>query len=988
MNNAVKTLFFVLLIAFTACKQDSASKLKTGESNGYSYEYMENDPLNVRIYTLKNGLKVYLSKYGAAPRIQTNIAVKAGGKNDPATNTGLAHYLEHIMFKGTADFGTLNWEKETVLLDSIEHMFTHYGTLTDSVARADYYKLIDNVSNEAAKYAIANEYDKMVSGLGAQGTNAYTTEDRTVYVNDIPANQVENWLKIEGNRFKKIVPRLFHTELEAVYEEKNRTLDNDYWKTYLGFNEAMFPKHQYGTQSVIGTIEHLKNPSITEIKKYFDTYYRPNNVAVCMSGDLDFDKTIALIDTYFGDWQQNEKLQAQARIEEAPLAQPVVKEILGPDAEWIEMGFRMNGLNSEDAQLVRLTDMILANSKAGLIDLNLKQQQKVIDPTSYVEYRNDYSVHKFTGRPREGQSLEQVKDLFLEQIEFVKKGEFEDWLIEAVINDLKKSDIQNSEYNGSRANELVMAFTNSIPWDQYVSRTEALRKYTKEDIVKFANEHYGNNYVVVYKRTGKDPNAQKVTKPSITKVPLNTEDVSPFHKAIAESKVEKLQPVYVDYNKDVVKLKMNKDLEVLYTPNKDNDLFALYYLSDVGTNNNPKMDIAVEYLQYVGTEDMTAEEIQKEFYKLGTTFSVFASGDQTYVYLEGLNENMDKSIQLFEKLLANAKADDESKKKMIDGIFKKRDDIKKDKGAIMFSGLMNYGLYGAKSSFTNVVTNKELNDLKSEELIDIIKNFTKTEHRVLYYGPKKETDLIASLNQNHILPEKLQPVPAPVEFKMQDVKDPNVYWADYDMVQSEVMFLSKGKEFDSQLMPMARLFNEYFGSIVFQELREAQGLAYSTFANYGIASKKKDNNSFYAYIGTQADKQPEGMKAMAELLQTLPKSENGFDVAKNAILNQIESQRITKAGILFNYETAVKRGLDHDVRKEIYEQVQTATLADVEKFQQENVKNSKYNVVLIGSKDKINFKELKKYGTVKQLTLDELFGYEKQEKINLEQPNQ
>jgi predicted Zn-dependent peptidase len=358
------------------------------------------------------------------------------------------------------------------------------------------------------------------------------------------------------------------------------------------------------------------------------------------------------------------------------------------------------------------------------------------------------------------------------------------------------------------------------------------------------------------------------------------------------------------------------------------------------------------------------------------------------VSLEGLNENMDKSIQLFEKLLANAKADDEAKKKMIDGIFKKRDDIKKDKSAIMFSGLMNYGLYGAKSSFTNVVTNKELNDLKSEELIDIIKNFTRTEHRVLYYGPKKENDLIASLNQYHILPEKLQPVPAPVEFKMQDVTKPNVYWADYDMVQAEVMFLSKGQEFNAAQMPMARVFNEYFGNIVFQELREAQGLAYSAFASYGVAGKKKDNDTFFAYIGMQADKQPEGMNAMAELLENLPKSENGFEVAQNAILSQIESQRITKSSILFNYETARKRGLDHDVRKDVYEGVQKATLADVEKFQQENLKNSKYNVVLIGSKDKINFRDLQKYGTVKQLTLDELFGYEKQEKINLEQPNQ
>jgi zinc protease len=539
---------------------------------------------------------------------------------------------------------------------------------------------------------------------------------------------------------------------------------------------------------------------------------------------------------------------------------------------------------------------------------------------------------------------------------------------------------------------LVMAFTNNIPWNNYVSRTDDLRNYTKEDIVKFANEHYKNNYVVVYKRNGKDANAQKVTKPSITKVPLNKESVSPFHAKISSNKVDKLQPVYVDYNKDLAKLKMNKDVEVLYTANKDNDLFTLYYLSDVGTNNNPKMDVAVEYLQYLGTEDMTAEEVQKEFYKLGSSFSVFSSGDQTYIYLEGLNENMDKSIQLFEKLLANPKADDEAKKKMIDGIFKKREDSKKDKSEIMFSGLMNYGLYGAKSSFTNVVSNKELNDLKSEELIDIIRDFTKTQHRVLYYGPKKEDELIASLNQHHTLPETLKPVPPPVEFKMQDVKEANVYWADYDMVQAEIMFLSKGQEFSVDQIPMARMFNEYFGgsmsSPVFQELREAQGLAYSAFAYYGSAAKKQDNDMFYAYIGTQADKQSDAMKAMLDLLQNFPKSENGFETAQKAILNQIESQRITKTGILFNYESARKKGLDYDVRKDVYEKVQQYTLADVEKFQQEYLKNNKYNVVVIGSKDKLNLKDLQKYGKVKQLTLDELFGYEKQEKINLEQPNQ
>lgn len=982
----VVTLFFVF-----SCSKEKQSGLKTAESNGYSYEYVENDPLKVRIYTLKNGLKVYLSQYTAEPRIQTQIAVKAGGKNDPASNTGLAHYLEHIMFKGTADFGTLDWQKESPLLDSIESMFTHYGTLTDPTERTNYYKLIDQVSNEASKYAIANEYDKMVSELGAQGTNAYTSEDRTVYINDIPANQLENWLSLEANRFKKIVPRLFHTELEAVYEEKNRSLDNDYWKTFEALYNNIFPKHQYGTQTVIGTIEHLKNPSITEIKKYFDTYYRPNNVAICLSGDLDYDKTIAWIDKYFSDWQPNESLPAWNKTEEDPITSPVIKEVYGPDAEWINLGFRFNGRSSDDYNLLRLTDMILANSQAGLIDINLKQAQKVIDPISYVDYLNDYSIHTFTGRPREGQSLDEVKNLLLEQIELVKKGEFEDWLIEATINDLKKNSIQSSEDNWSRSASLVMAFTNNIPWDKFIRENDDLQKYTKDDIVKFANEHYNDNYVAIYKRTGKDPNEQKVTKPTITKVTLNKENKSPFHEALLKNKVEKLQPVFIDYEKDIQKLTMNKGVQVLYTPNKENGLFSLYYLSDVGSNNDPKLSVAVEYLEYLGTDEMSAEEFRKEFYKLGCNFNVYAAEDQTYISLTGLTENLGKALPLFEKLLANPKADDEALKKMIDGMFKKRDDIKKDKWAIMFSGLMNYGLYGAKSPFTNVLSNKELREVKSDELVAMIKDFTRTEHRVLYYGPEKPEQVVALLNEHHALPDELKSTPPAVEFKKQDISKPTVYWANYDMVQAEIMFLQKGDAFDKERIPISRMFNEYFGgnmsSPVFQELREAQGLAYSAFAYYGTPSKPTDNDLFYAYIGTQADKQPEAMKAMQKLLVDFPKSEGGFEVAKNSILNQIESERITKANILFNYESARKRGLNYDIRKDIYDQTQKFTLDDVVKFQKEYVQGKNYNVVLIGNKEKINFKELAPYGKVQELTLDEIFGYEKVRKIEVEQFN-
>ena len=987
-----KISLFLVAVIFAGCEKSPVShEAKTAESNGYTYEYVTNDPLNVRIYTLRNGLKVYLSDYKNAPRIQTCIAVRAGGKNDPADNTGLAHYLEHMMFKGTSDFGTLNWEAEQVLLDSIESMFQHYRALTDPGQRKEYYRLIDQLSNEASEFAIPNEYDKMVAALGANGTNAYTTADRTVYINDIPANQLENWLTIESDRFRAIVNRLFHTELEAVYEEKNRSLDNDYWKTYEALYRGMFKDHQYGTQTVIGTIDHLKNPSITAIKDYFSSYYVPNNVGICLSGDLDYDKTISLIDTYFGDWKPNEDLPRWEEKTESPLDSPVVENVIGPFEEWVYMGFRVDGFMTEEHKMVKLIDMLLANSEAGLIDINLKQKQKVLDATSFVDAQDDYSVHIFQGNPREGQSLEEVKDLLLEQIDKVKKGEFEDWLVEAVINDFRKHAIQQSQNNYSRANEMVLAFTNQVPWAEMVTEIDDIKKVTRETIIRFANDHYNDNYVVVYKRTGKDPNTQKVEKPEITKVTLNREQKSLFHEKLLGNKVEPISPVFVDYDRDLSRLTMDKGVEVLYKQNVENELFNLYYLTEVGTNNDPMKQVAVKYLEYLGTDSLSAEDFSKELYKLGCSFNVFASPDQTYVMLNGLSENMTRAMTLFEQLLNNPKGDPEALANMIDGILKEREDNKKNKNVVFYEGLLNYGIYGSSSPFTNVLSNKELNALTPEDLLPVIRSITSTMHKVLYYGPAPEEQILADLNAYHRLPEKLLPAPEPVEFKMPDVDKPVVYWTDYDMVQAEIAMHAKGPEFDPSLAAQSRMYNEYFGgnmsSIVFQEIREAQGLAYAVWANYAQPQKDGDNDRYFAYVGTQADKQAESMSALLKIINEMPESETMLETARKSVMNQIESERITRASILFNYLNARKRGLDHDLRSDIYKEVPGMTLANIKAFQEKYIKDKDYNYMVLGSRDKLNFEDLKKYGELKEVTLDELFGYENVEKINIEGPS-
>ena len=394
-----KNIITVLLIISAGIYLTINSKKDTKmiENN---YESVANDPLNARVYTLDNGMKVYLSSYEDAPRIQTSIAVRAGSKNDPSDATGLAHYLEHMLFKGTDKFGSLDYEKEKVLLDKIEDLYEQYRNIDMSKTkdRDVVWRQIDSISGEAAKLCIANEYDKMLSGIGAKGTNAYTSNERTVYINDIPSNQIETWLQIEAERFRMPVFRLFHTELETVYEEKNRALDSDGSKMFEALMIGLFPNHQYGTQTTIGTINHLKNPSLKEIRKYFNKYYVPNNMAICMSGDFDYDEVIKLVDKYFGTYERKEDPKFDVKVENE-ISSPVITNIYGPEAERLYVGFRLKGADSKDAILLRMVDMVLSNTSAGLIDININQAQKAVGAGCFPYILNDYSIHGFYASP-------------------------------------------------------------------------------------------------------------------------------------------------------------------------------------------------------------------------------------------------------------------------------------------------------------------------------------------------------------------------------------------------------------------------------------------------------------------------------------------------------------------------------------------------------------------------------------------------------------
>ncbi|QBQ42045.1 insulinase family protein [Sphingobacterium psychroaquaticum] len=979
MKRLFKSIFVVSFILATSGVALGQQKFEWKEASegGYSYKYVANDPTQSRFYTLKNGLTVILSPSKKEPRIQTYIATKAGSKTDPKDHTGLAHYLEHMLFKGTDKFGSLDWSKEKPLLDQVDALYEQYNSTTDEAKRTAIYKKIDSVSGEAAKFAIANEYDKMMSNMGADGTNAFTSFEQTVYIEDIPNNVVDKYLAVQSERFRNPILRLFHTELEAVYEEKNMGLDNDGRKSIEAMFESLFPGNNYGRQTVIGTIEHLKNPSLKAIREYFNTYYVPNNMGVIMAGDFDPTTMVKKIDAAFA-YMQPKTIPPYTFDKEAEITKPIIREVKGPNSEFMFMGFRFPGAAHKDAQMLNLMGNILTNGSAGLIDLNLVKSQKLLGAAAFPYVLKDYSMLILQGNPSQGQSLEQVRDLLLGELRKLRNGEFSEDLITSIVNNERRSQISRNDSYSSRAEELMSAFTSELDWANELGYTERLKGVTKQDVVDFANKYLNDeNFVIVYKRQGVDENVVKVVKPTITPISVNRTDQSAFLTQVNNMPEAAIEPVWVDYNKDIQK-NAGKDVEVLAVKNKDNELFSMVYRFQTGRWNNKLLGIATDYMKFLGTKDKSSEEFSKEFYKLASDFSASSGAEETNISISGLNSNFDKTVLLIQDLLRNCVVDEVAFKAYIGRMKQSRENAKKNKSSIM-EGLRSYAKYGAKNPFNYTFTDAELDQLKAEDLVKALHDFANMKHTVLYFGPRSLSELTASLPALKVSKSAFIVPAAGEQFKELPTETNKVLFANYDMKQAEVFWFRNSDLYNSSRTPTISLFNNYFGggmgSIVFQTIRESKALAYSTYAFFGQPQKKENHYSVGAYVGTQADKFKEAVNGMNELLTTLPESAAALETAKTSLVKSIASERITNSAVLNSYMAARRLGNTTDIRKAVYEQAPKLTFQDLKSFHGKEMSSKPYVYCVVADEKGLDQAELEKIGTVKKLTLEEIFGY-------------
>ena len=926
--------------------------------------------------TLENGLTIYLSPNQEEPRFYAEIITRAGSKHDPATNTGLAHYLEHLLFKGTQSFGTLDFEKEKPLLDQITKLYEQRSQETNESKRADIYKEINRISTAAAELAIPNEMDRVYSDMGGKGINAHTWHEETVYKVDLPANRLEHWAKIESERFAKPVFRLFHTELETVYEEKNRAIDNKDRLLHREVNNLLFKTHPYGQQSTLGTVEHLKNPSITAIEEFYAKHYVPQNMAICISGDIDPDKTFEIIEKHFSSWGNPAPLREEPKWEEAPLAGREFVQVQYLGEEQVLMAFRTAPRFHQDYPALRLVDMILDNSVAGLINLNLVNQQKVRAAGCFPLNYNDYGAHFLMGSPKDDQTLEDVEKLLLEQIEQVKNGEFEDWILPAVINDFKKRQKEDLESNAKRVELMRDAYLAFVDWDVMNGQIAQLEKVSKDDIVRVANKYYGNDYVVGF-RIDEQHDLPSIEKPMIDPLKIDPDKESDFMRSVSEIPFQPFAPKFIKKDEDYQVIQISEGLQLIHANNPLNDLFTLEVRMEIGNDHQPILTLIKRLLDRAGAGKLSSDELKIEWYKLATEFGFGVREHFSTFSINGLDENLEESLNLAQQHMLSPKISDETWNETKGIILSERDDEQKDPRALS-NALAHFHRYGSESRYLKRPSDADLNASTVASLTKTLLEAFEVKRTILYYGPRSAEEITTTIQNGFLGKKPTKDTPTFIPNRSLSPEANQVFFLQKEMAQAQVRLEFAAGTYDESKAPLGQLYNEYFGGgmagLVFQELREARALAYSAWAHFFTPSRPQDENILVGAIGCQADKTIEAVNAFIELLDGMPINQTRWDSAHAAILSAYRTNPISSRSIPgFAYDFNAL-GLKDDPRSNRYDSLQKADIDSLRGFYEKEIQPKSILLSIVGDSKKIDLNELKKIGPLTEVKPEQLFS--------------
>ena len=938
----------------------------------------EYNPMDVQTYILDNGLTVYLNEDHNTTSVFGAVVVKGGGKRDPKDATGIAHYLEHLLFKGTNEMGTVDYEQESLYLDSIRVKYDELGNTADDDERLAIQSEINRLSLKAGEFAIPNEFDRVLEGMGGTWINAFTSNDVIAYFNKFPGDQVEKWLEIYSHRFMNPVFRLFQAELETVYEEKNRAMDNVFRNLFVTYLENFFKEHPYGQQTVLGSVDHLKNPSLTKMQEYYDTYYVANNMALLISGDFSINETLPLIKEKFGKWKSGE-IPLPIEITEAPFnGREKISRRMTPIKIGI-MGFRTVPAGHKDERALSLCNQLLTNeSKTGLID-QLEVERKLMSAGAFNMDFVDLGANNFYFLPKLFfQSLTKAEKLVLGQIEKLKAGDFDDEFFDAVKLTMIRQHEENMESMEGRLFILMDSYVKGKTWEEVTKWPEELDSLTKDEVVEVANKYFGDDYLVMHSKMG-FPKKHKLEKPKFEPIiPKNTEEKSAFASHLETVPEGELTLSFIEFDKDVGYQDIADKVHLFHTVNPINSIFSLTLQFGIGTLEDPKLQQTAELLNLLGTSERNFNQFKGDLQKIGTTIDFRADRDYFKIQVKGFDKQFEKSLEFVSEIMTNVKGEDKKIKILVDNAKAGRK-IEKKEPSTVGAALRDYAFWGENSSYLKRMTVKEIKKLNAADFIQSYKNTLKYEVDILYSGKLEIETVSAYLLEN--IPFSDQPVESnsPTDLEVQKWDRDVVYLLnDKKAVQSQIYFGVNGNAVTENDRSISRAYNKYFGrgmgSIVFQEIREFRSLAYSCRASYNRPYFNGKTGYFSGYIGCQTDKTMDAISVFKDLALNMPEKSDRLEQIKSGLIKSINSNRPRFRSYPSWVSGWVKRGYTDDPRKNRVKYYESMSFEEIVKFQKENISGRPMAITMLTDKKRVDIEKLKEYGEIITLKKKDIFN--------------
>ncbi|MDX2247872.1 MAG: insulinase family protein [Bacteroidia bacterium] len=955
-------LFFCFLLVQAACILTA-------------FTQQTENPLRVETYKLANGLTVYLNEDHSLPTVFGAVAINAGSKQDPKDATGIAHYLEHMLFKGTTTLGTTDYEKEKPFQDSIVALYDKLAATTDENARKAIQQKINEQSTAAAAYSIGNEFDNLLKSIGSTDVNAFTSDEMTFYHNFFPPNQVEKWLDIYAHRFQNPVFRSFQAELEVVYEEKNRSMDNFTIAIFEKFSDSFYKNHPYGQQTTLGTVEHLKNPSIRKMYEFYNTYYVANNMALILSGDIYPEEIKPMIEKTFGPLKPG-NVPPFPRYEEKPFQGREEITMRAAPVKVGAIGFRTVPIGHPDQTGLDVLNFLLFNEgETGLLN-ELVLEDKLMFAGSFSNTLNDHGSSILFFVPKLlGQSLKNAESLILDQIQKLRTGDFEEKRLTAAIQEMNRSFQLSLENPEDRAETLGDLFVSGQTWESYLQYPQKLEAITKTDIIRLASEYFGDNYLVLHSGRG-FPKKTKLDKPGFKPVLPKDGVKSVYTKYFEKLEEKQTPPSFVDFEKDLTTITLARGNSLFVVPNPINDIFELEIRYEVGERKIKGLETAAGLMNYSGTENLDLKALKTKFQEMGCTYSVYSDNSYYYITLTGPEKSFEESLTLLNELINRPVTTSENLKVVVNQILTDRKISEKQPSA-RGNILMSYGLYGKNSDYLNRYGKAELKKLTTDQLLAFHKEAIQYVASVHYSGKKNPKEIEAAINRLYTFSPGQKPSESPSVLPLQQYDKPQVFFVnDKRAVQSQVYFYVLGDTYQTNDQPYIDAFNSYFGGgfsgLVVQEIREYRSLAYSASGRYRTPLKIGLPGALVTYIGCQADKTAEALEIMNGLVKDMPKKTDRIDLVRANLRLMIYGGKPGFRDLSSQVKTWKEWGYTEDPGKTKLPVYETLTFEDIVSFYQKKIQGKPVLIMIVGDKKRLDTEGLKKYGTFVEISDKEI----------------